>query len=571
MSRQQYGMSSSGVITDETRQFLVQFRENVERGNARLLYSSYTAFQQITEKTYQVSTWPLDIDVIRALKLNHREESTKIFLYLYRELYYRHAFTRCDISVETMHDSFQNYINLFNTLLDYYDEGKQFAEIPNVWLWGFIDSFVSQFQYYHHFVSDPKDGYKNMAELLAQYKNNTKQKSIQQKWNVQVVMRYLHYFVHAAQIPIKYNEPPEVNLQAQSDLNKIDRDNMNDQEQQQQAQRSRTKTPSIMMQMLGFFSLIGLCRIHTILGDYRTAVDVMDPVDLKAKSAITKLASCGISAHYYLSFAYIMTRRSPDAHSMLSTLLRNPRYEKGGIRRRFAFTEMDDEKDKKKGKEVASDQELSDKDRYHRSYLNNEAMLDRAWAMLAVAQTQSPSKLDEATLGGPLHEYFGNEMDDINDNTSSAERRKASYAKLFSTAAPDFINTFDPFDFEKLAKVTAQELCNNQFRAFMRLTNKRMDMLKIKNEIRLFRVIPLAKLAKAMGYEEDEISKLNRELIRLKWRMTQNKKVDAWGNTKDQFTFYIKNDCVYVQELQTSQLWKYSDYFIRNIQTVTDW
>lgn len=269
-----------------------------------------------------------------------------------------------------------------------------------------------------------------------------------------------------------------------------------------------------------------------------------------------------------------MTRRFPDAHRMLCTLLRNPRYEKGGIRRRFAFTDVDDEKDKKKGKEAAADQELSDKDRYHKKYLSNDAMIDRAWAMLAIAQGQSPSKLDEASLGGPLREYFGNDMDDINDNTSSTERRRQLYNKLFVTAAPDFINTFDPFkskDDEQYAKLTNNELCNNQFRAFMRLTNKRHDMLKVKNEIRLFRVIPVEKLAKAMGYEETEIGKLNRELIRLKWRMKQNKKVDSWGNNKDQFTFYIKDNCVYVQELQTSQLWKYSDFFIRNIQTVTDW
>merc|ERR1712154_484648 len=197
--------------------------------------------------------------------------------------------------------------------------------------------------------------------------------------------------------------------------------------------------------------------------------------------------------------------------------------------------------------------------------------MGRSWSMLGIAQTQCPTKLDEAVLGGPLHEYFGGDMDDINDNSSSIERRKQSYYKLFQCAAPDFINTFDPFEFEKLSKLTSTEFLNNQFKSFMRLTNKRHDILKVKNEIRLFRVIPLNKLAKAMNYKENEISKLNRELIRLKWRMKQNKKIDSWGNTKDQFTFYIKDNCVYVQELQNCELWKYSDYFITNIQTVTDW
>merc|ERR1719462_589138 len=127
-----------------------------------------------------------------------------------------------------------------------------------------------------------------------------------------------------------------------------------------------------------------------MLGDYRTAIDIMDRVDLKAKSAVTKLASCGIAAHFYLSFSLCMTRRFPDAHLLLCTLLKNPRYEKGGTRKRFEFTDGDDEKERGK---TEADQELSEKDRYHRGYLSNEAMINRAWAMLAIAQTQSPSEL----------------------------------------------------------------------------------------------------------------------------------------------------------------------------------
>ena len=147
MSRQQYGLESSGVITEEVRKFLIQFRENVGRGYAKALYSSYQQFNQITDKTYQVSTWPSSQDVVRELQLSPQEDTDKIFVYLYRELYNRHAFNRCDISHETMHESFQNYVNLFNLLLTYYDEDKKFAEIPNVWLWECIESFVGQFQY----------------------------------------------------------------------------------------------------------------------------------------------------------------------------------------------------------------------------------------------------------------------------------------------------------------------------------------------------------------------------------------------------------------------------------------
>lgn len=94
---------------------------------------------------------------------------------------------------------------------------------------------------------------------------------------------------------------------------------------------------NMMMQMLGFFSLVGLCRVHTMLGDYRTAIDIMKQIDLKNKSAVTKLPSCGISAHYYLAFSLCMTRRFPDAHLLITTMLKNPRYEKDSKMSRKTF------------------------------------------------------------------------------------------------------------------------------------------------------------------------------------------------------------------------------------------
>lgn len=83
-------------------------------------------------------------------------------------------------------------------------------------------------------------------------------------------------------------------------------------------------------------------------------------VHCSSQSAVTKLVSCGISAHYYLAFSLCMTRRFPDAHILLCTLLKNPRYEKGsgGGRKRFEFTDGDDKEEKGK---TEADQELSEK------------------------------------------------------------------------------------------------------------------------------------------------------------------------------------------------------------------
>merc|ERR1712083_778649 len=99
-----------------------------------------------------------------------------------------------------------------------------------------------------------------------------------------------------------------------------------------------------------------------------------------------------------------------------------------------------------------------------------------------------------------MEEYFGTEIHNINDDASSVDSRTNSYAALFKAAAPEFINTFDPFEHEKLAKITKEELHSKQFRAFIRMTSNGQDMLKLQKEIQMFRVIPLKQLAQAMGY-----------------------------------------------------------------------
>lgn len=68
-----------------------------------------------------------------------------------------------------------------------------------------------------------------------------------------------------------------------------------------------------LYKMLGFFSLVGLCRVHCLLGDYFTALKMLEPVQLKQQEMYHEVPTCHITTGYYVGFAYLMMRRYRDA------------------------------------------------------------------------------------------------------------------------------------------------------------------------------------------------------------------------------------------------------------------
>ena len=61
---------------------------------------------------------------------------------------------------------------------------------------------------------------------------------------------------------------------------------------------------------LGYFSLIGLLRLHCQLGDYHQALLAVANVQLSKKVlATTRVPAGQISLYYYVGFCYLMMRR----------------------------------------------------------------------------------------------------------------------------------------------------------------------------------------------------------------------------------------------------------------------
>lgn len=101
-----------------------------------------------------------------------------------------------------------------------------------------------------------------------------------------------------------------------------------------------------LYRQLGYFSVIGLLRVHSLLGDFTLALKVMENLELNQKvchipdhqfldltlfqSPFTRVTACHVTTYYYVGFCYIMLRRYTDATrtfvSILNFILRMRQY-----------------------------------------------------------------------------------------------------------------------------------------------------------------------------------------------------------------------------------------------------
>lgn len=230
-------------------------------------------YNNITEKLYRTSPWP-SADTVAPLV---REDEN--FLFLYKELYFRHIYARLKPSVDDRFDSFQNYISLFNIILGLTTEQPELL-LPANWLWDIVDEFIYQFRSFHQYRTRVKSLDEEDMELLRDH---------QHVWSPQTVIRYLHALVNKAGIDITSTR-------------------------EERKEQPDDGSISPLFRTLGEFSLIGLSRVLCLLSDYPGALEALSPIKLSDPQApFTLVCPARACMAYYRSFAYLMNRRYEDS------------------------------------------------------------------------------------------------------------------------------------------------------------------------------------------------------------------------------------------------------------------
>uniref|UniRef100_A0A915E2P9 Eukaryotic translation initiation factor 3 subunit L n=1 Tax=Ditylenchus dipsaci TaxID=166011 RepID=A0A915E2P9_9BILA len=213
-------------------------------------------FADLTDRFFSEKPWPNEAVVERVVGSDNR-----LFIVLYKELYFRDLYTRMSRGGAVCRDS-QQANNLPVSI-----------QLPNLWLWDIIDEFVYQFQAFCLYKANPAKRKPEEDEYLGEIEQS------QNAWNI---------------YPI-------------NDQLKAIREGGNPDDVADEFGRNP------LYFGLGYFSLIGLLRTHVLLGDYHQALQTVNFLEMDTKGLYNNVPSCLVTLHYFVGFSHLMMRNYAEA------------------------------------------------------------------------------------------------------------------------------------------------------------------------------------------------------------------------------------------------------------------
>ncbi|XP_065065607.1 LOW QUALITY PROTEIN: eukaryotic translation initiation factor 3 subunit L-like [Rhopilema esculentum] len=491
------GDVQSYIMPPEVKTFLVYFRKQIMDQNVYEIQSAYDiSFNGLTEIYFQKSPWP-DPKYIAPLCRND-----EMFIILYKELYYRHIYAKLSPSLEHRKDSYYNYCQLFNYILN--ESEPVPLALPNQWLWDIIDEFIYQFQSFTHYKA-------KVAKMPEEDKMSLKEDQ-NKIWNVHSVLNVLYSLVEISRI----NEQLEV-YAADGDPDTVAGD--------------FGKLP--LYKMFGYFSLIGLLRLHSLLGDYYQAIKVLGNVDLHKKTLYSRVPACQVTTYYYVGFAYMMMRRYQDAIRSFTNILLY-------IQRAKSLTQS---------KSYQFDQMMK----------NNEKMHN----LLLICLVLCPQRIDES-IHQQLREKFGDKMNKMQKGD------KQCFEECFSFSCPKFVSPV-PTNYDAPPTNTHLVTFNLQLKMFKNEIEQQIDIPVIRSFLKLYTTMPISKLAAFLEVDEET---LRTKLLCYKHKqrnMVWTKGTDALEGefqSSSEVDFYIDQDMIHIADTKVAR--RYGDFFIRHIGKIED-
>lgn len=492
--RQYHQTQSTFIVPNDIKNFLTFFRKCVNELNVYEIQNMYEIeFNKLTDRFFKTNPWP-DAEVVAPIIQNDR-----VFLILYKELYFRHIYARVQSgpTLEQRLESYYNYCDLFNYILN--ADGPVRLELPNQWLWDIIDEFIYQFQSFSIYRCKIT---KKPQEEIDVLRANPK------IWNVHSVLNVLHSLV----------EKSSINRQLEVYTSGGDPDSVAGEFGQQS-----------LYKMLGYFSLIGLLRLHSLLGDYYQALKVLENIDFNKKNMYSRVPACQITTFYYVGFAYMMMRRYQDAIRTFSNIL------------------LDIQRTKQMFQTKAQ------------LYDQITKMNDKMYNLLAICLVLHPIRIDES-VHSQLREKFADKM------LRMQKADLAEFEQNFSFACPKFLSPVPP-NYEAVQMMNFhKEPYMLQLKVFLDEVAQQILIPTIRSYLKLYTTLPVSKLAIFMDMTEEE---LKMHLMCFKHKMKNVVWTKGTSGLEGEFQsasevdFYIDKDMVHIADTKVAR--RYGDFFIRQI------
>ncbi|XP_049850278.1 eukaryotic translation initiation factor 3 subunit L-like [Schistocerca gregaria] len=493
------------AISDAVKSFLIAFADHIREQNIPLINSAYeSGWSKITERYYKQAEWPSPDDV--SVLVND-----EIFILLYKEMYYRHLFANQKLhqglTLEHRIASWKNYTEIFDFLLQ--RETSPEIDLPLQWVWDMIDEFIYQFQEFHQYRRN-KYRSKSDTSVRQQFHSNW------EVWNVRAVLQYLTDFKTKSNIVQVLNHGNNSNFNS-----------------------SNSSSTTTFFELLpiylqfGYFSLIGLLRVHCLIGDYYSALMSVMPIQFDKKNPYF-ITFAYVTLYYYTGFAYMMIRQFADAIRTFSHIILYI--------------------SKPKQTHIKSHQ-LED------SRKKNERM----YSLLAILVSFCPQRIDEY-VKTVLKENFSEKMVHMQRGDISVVE------ELFIFGCPKFITpVVDPDDF---ALAIGQDMLKTQVRIFINEIKQQSLLPAIRSYLKLYKTIEIAKLSNLLErkVDEDVLQKnllcYNHKTKSISHVSGQNRILAGKVTAYSDITFYIEKDVI--RTFDTKAPRRYAEYFTRQINKFDD-
>jgi len=485
------------LVSEVVQNFIVYFYKQICDRNLFEIQQIYDeGFNRLTEQYFTKCPWP------EAESIAPLVQDDKLFLTLYKELYYRHIYSKLKPTIEHRYQSYFNYCELFNYILD--DTTPSSLVLPNQWMWDIIDEFIYQFQsfcqYRAKIMNKTEDDIKSLKD------------NVHKVWNVHSVLNVLYCLVDTSRI----NEQLEV---------------YSNDEDPDTVAGEYGKLP--LYKMLGYFSLIGLLRLHSLLGDYHQAIKVLGSVDLNKKSLYSRVPACQVTTYYYVGFAYMMMRRYEDAiRSFVNVLLYVQRAKHIIQTKSYQFEQI-----KKK--------------------------VDQMYTLLCICLVLCPQRIDESVNQHLREKNL--------DKTLKMQKGDISvFEECFSFACPKFISPIPP-NYDNPPANSHLDPFNLQLRMFMVEVQQQSIIPVIRSYLKLYTTMSIPKLASLSELDEGTLQTALLCFKHKQRNLVWTKGSDALEGefqSSPETDFFINNDMIHIADTKIAR--RYGDYFIRQINKIDE-
>lgn len=418
-------------------------------------------------------------------------------------------------TLETKFNSYDNYCNLFHYILN--SDGPVDLEVPSVrqfrynanerkmltvfqyyWAWDVIDEFIYQFESFCRYRNRAARENTNPEESqLLRDNPNT--------WGCYSVLNVLYSLIQRSQIneqleAMKRNEDPMT-----------------------VAGEYGTRP---LYRMLGYFSIIGLLRVHCLLGDFSLALKTLDDIELNKKAMFARVMAAHFTTYYYVGFSYMMMRRFADAIRMFSHILvyvsRTKNFQKNA------------------------------------QYDSITKKNDQMYALVAICVAFNPTKLDD-TIHTALRDKYGDQLTRIQRGGPDS---LPIFEELFRSACPKFISPTPPdFDSPELNV----DPVDHHLAIFMDEVKNNMWSPTVKSYLKLYTTMDLKKLAGFLDVNPEQLRGwllVNKQRSR-QVRWSEGGLLDGEVVNTNDLDYAMQGDLIQISEAKVGR--RLVDWYLRNL------